>query len=146
MHALWDEIKTYVLIKHNFIKTFKSLYITREEAIFTIRKIVVTTFECHIVLLFISWRRWFLYEDIRKQSNSCAKIFWGCRWQFKILTLKQIWWICWRNKKLSQQLLNVDITRLKNLMTVQYVYWKYMSNALTVTNKKTCFKSVVCLL
>lgn len=34
----------------------------------------------------------------------------------------------------------------KNLMTVQYVYWKYMSNALTVTNKKTCLKSVVCLL
>lgn len=38
------------------------------------------------------------------------------------------------------------MVNLQNLMTVQYVYWKYMSNALTVTNKKTCFKSVVCLL
>lgn len=106
------EMKLKVLIKYNFIKTFKSLYITREEVIFTIRKIVVTTFECHIILLFISWRRWSLYEDIRKQSNSCAKSCGGYRWQFKILTLKQIWWICWRNKKLSQRLLNVDITRL----------------------------------
>lgn len=66
MYVLWDEIKIYVLIKYNFIKIFKSFYIMREEVIFMIRKIVVIIFECYIILLFIFWRRWFLYEDIRK--------------------------------------------------------------------------------
>lgn len=67
MYVLWDEIKIFkVLIKYNFIKIFKSFYIMREEVIFMIRKIVVIIFECYIILLFIFWRRWFLYEDIRK--------------------------------------------------------------------------------
>lgn len=67
MYVLWDEIKIFkVLIKYNFIKIFKSIYIMGEEVIFMIRKIVVIIFECYIILLFIFWRRWFLYEDIRK--------------------------------------------------------------------------------
>lgn len=67
MYVLWDEIKIFkVLIKYNFIKIFKSFYIMWEEVIFMIRKIVVIIFECYIILLFIFWRRWFLYEDIRK--------------------------------------------------------------------------------
>lgn len=67
MYVLWDEIKIFkVLIKYNFIKIFKSFYIMWEEVIFMIRKIVFIIFECYIILLFIFWRRWFLYEDIRK--------------------------------------------------------------------------------
>lgn len=67
MYVLWDEIKIFkVLIKYNFIKIFKSFYIMWEEVIFMIRKIMFIIFECYIILLFIFWRRWFLYEDIRK--------------------------------------------------------------------------------
>lgn len=67
MYVLWDEIKIFkVLIKYNFIKIFKSFYIMWEEVIFMIRKIVFIIFECYIILLFIFWRRWILYEDIRK--------------------------------------------------------------------------------
>lgn len=72
MHALWDENYTCVDKKIMLSRLLK-VFITKE-AIITIRKIVITTLESHIITVFVSWRRRSLYKDIRKHSNSYAKI------------------------------------------------------------------------